>query len=191
MVSLNDYLQGYESDDPPNEQWNEQFEEEELNEQPHDHIPLPPGLQTQRFNSYDEVIELLNNHGRENGYAVNKKRVKKVKSGSHTKTVWIKCDRSQYACHVKEGQRKRKTSTIKTDCPFEIITRLSSSGGAGKQPIEECTGAMRNTMGLPCIHTIKHYYDRKKPIMIAEFDNQWRLSLTQDLPSIDPRISSS
>lgn len=92
MASLNGYLQGYESDDPPNEQWNEQFEEEELNEQPHNHIPLPPSLQTQRFSSYDEVIELLNNHGSDNGYAVNKKRVKKVESGSHIKTVWIKCD---------------------------------------------------------------------------------------------------
>ncbi|KAI9043844.1 GroES-like protein [Aspergillus affinis] len=85
MASLNGYLQGYGSDDPPNEQWNEQFEEEELNEQLQDRIPLPPGLQTQRFDSYDEVIEILNAHGHDYGYAVNKKRVKKVKSGSHIK----------------------------------------------------------------------------------------------------------
>lgn len=92
MASLNGYLQGYESDDLPNEQWNEQFKEEELNKPLHNHIPLPPGLQTQQFNSYDEVIEFLNTHGRDYGYAVNKKRVKKVKSGSHIKSVWIKCD---------------------------------------------------------------------------------------------------
>ena len=128
MASLNGYLQGYESDDPPNKQWNEQFEEEESNKQPHNYIPLPPGLQTQQFNSYNEVIELLNTHGCDNGYAVNKKQVKKVKSGSHVKSVWIKCDRgSQYASHIEEGQQKRKTSTIKTDCPFEIITRLQDS----------------------------------------------------------------
>lgn len=125
MASLNGYLQGYESDDPPNKQWNEQFEEEESNKQPHNYIPLPPGLQTQQFNSYNEVIELLNTHGCDNGYAVNKKQVKKVKSGSHIKSIWIKCDQgSQYASYIKEGQQKHKTSTIKIDCPFKIITRL-------------------------------------------------------------------
>ena len=58
----------------------------------------------------------------------------------------------------------------------------------GKDPINpECTGVTRLTMGFPCIHTIKEYFDRNQSLQLHQFHQHWRLYEDDNLPRVDPR----
>ncbi|EED11941.1 hypothetical protein TSTA_000190 [Talaromyces stipitatus ATCC 10500] len=56
-----------------------------------------------------------------------------------------------------------------------------------KKPIKPCTGVTRRTLGIPCIHKIKEYYEADISIELFEFCPHWRLHTDEDLPPVDPR----
>lgn len=88
-------------------------------------LPLPP-LDC-HYTSVEQALEAINNFALDHGYAVVKRRSKMTKSKNNPvlKKVWLKCDRGGiYRPRVADGDRKRKTSTILVNCPFNLILRL-------------------------------------------------------------------
>jgi FAR1 DNA-binding domain len=83
-------------------------------------MPLAPPIETEYPSYANEKKDILK-HAREEGYGVAEKRSKNDKKTGEIRKVWIHCDKS--------GKRRavgaiRKTSTRKTDCPFELtVTR--------------------------------------------------------------------
>lgn len=68
----------------------------------------------------DALVAAINQHARDEGYAVVKERTKKRKTGKVYK-LYLKCDHGgTYTDKTKPGQRIRDTATRLTGCPFSL-----------------------------------------------------------------------
>ena len=75
----------------------------------------------------ETLILVVNEHARNEGYAVVKERTKKRKSGQVYK-IYLKCDRGgTYVDKSKPGQRTRDIGTRLTGCPFSITANLQEN----------------------------------------------------------------
>ncbi len=83
-------------------------------------MPLTPPVETE-YPSYASAKKDILNHARGEGYGVAEKWSKKDKKTGEIRKVWIHCDKSG---KPRAFGAIRKTSTRKTDCPFELtVTR--------------------------------------------------------------------
>ncbi len=81
----------------------------------------PPREGLYEYISLDLLVDAVNKHAKDQGYAVTRKRSKPSKKGVLMKG-WIRCDRGGEA--KQEGYGHRNTSSKRVDCPFECIAKL-------------------------------------------------------------------
>src|SRR6266480_5172246 len=79
-------------------------------------MPLAPPVETE-YPSYASAKKDILEHARGEGYSVSEKRSKKDKKTGEIRKVWIHYDKSR---KLRAVGTIRKTSTRKTDCPFEL-----------------------------------------------------------------------
>ena len=75
------------------------------------------------YNSFDILLKAVNTYAATEGFALAIKRSKKSKKGILCK-VWLECDKS--GSYKAKGHGVRQTSTMKDECPCEIIATRHS-----------------------------------------------------------------
>ncbi|EED15551.1 conserved hypothetical protein [Talaromyces stipitatus ATCC 10500] len=81
----------------------------------------------------------------------------------------------------------KKVSSHALKIIHSIFERYLPESAPDKKPIKPCTGVTRRTLGIPCIHKIKEYYEADTSIELFEFCPHWQLHTDEDLPPMDPR----
>ena len=75
------------------------------------------------YDSFDILFKVVNTHAAIEGFALAIKRSKKLKKGILCK-VWLECDKS--GSYKAKGHGVRQTSTMKDECPCEVIATCHS-----------------------------------------------------------------
>ncbi|EED16916.1 conserved hypothetical protein [Talaromyces stipitatus ATCC 10500] len=81
----------------------------------------------------------------------------------------------------------KKVSSHALKIIHSIFERYLPESAPDKKPIKPCTGVTRRTLGIPCIHIIKEYYEADTSIELFEFCPHWRLHTDENLSPVDPR----
>ena len=93
-------------------------------------IPPPPDL---FYNSYEEALDALKNHGMQHGYGFVLKR-----SWPHNSTVKIRyyhhCDR--FRKNYQSSAKTLSTSTRSTGCPFKLVIFKPKQGSQWKLEVQ-------------------------------------------------------
>jgi hypothetical protein len=67
-----------------------------------------------------------------------------------------------------------EVSTFALSKTSSIYTRYLPIG-EGKEPIKPCTGVVRKTLGIPCIHDIKRLHDSGQSLQMTNFHVHWHI----------------
>lgn len=86
-------------------------------------MDLQPPPANHVYASFPELLQAVNTHAANEGYAVIIKQSKKSKK-QELQNVWLECNKSDQ-CKVK-GFGIRQSSSQRDDCPFKIIANRSS-----------------------------------------------------------------
>jgi MULE transposase domain len=82
-----------------------------------------------------------------------------------------------------------KVSPVAINKVASIRDKYLPAGSRGRLPISEtCTGVTTRTMGIPCVHTIKNFFDSGQPLTKANFHPQWHLEPENQAEISDPRL---
>ena len=85
---------------------------------------LPPPELLNEYTSITTIIQDINKHAKEQGYAVIKRRSKQSKKGVNMK-YRINCDRQ--GVPKQEGHEHKKTISKRGECPFYCIAKLQNN----------------------------------------------------------------
>ncbi|EED11778.1 conserved hypothetical protein [Talaromyces stipitatus ATCC 10500] len=71
----------------------------------------------------------------------------------------------------------------------KVLNMKNDFLGPTKKPFNpEYSGITKRTIGIPCIHIIKHCIDSEEPLQPYHFHQHWQLYSSEELPLIDPHI---
>ena len=88
---------------------------------PEERIPNLEG--SQRYATVEAAIQIIQQHGRQHGYAMITRRSKKTKDGSKVAVIYLECDRHTTSWETASASL-REPKSRQDDCPFRICLRL-------------------------------------------------------------------
>ncbi|KAA6409642.1 MAG: hypothetical protein FRX48_06254 [Lasallia pustulata] len=110
---------------PPSEQEEVPPSEQEEEEEASSSMSLRPPSTNDTYLTLSAILKAVNQHGKDQGYALVKRRTKQKKGAIHA--AYLRCDKGgkrRERLPLRDSKRRRKTSTRMTDCPFEAVARL-------------------------------------------------------------------